>query len=60
MKKIKVHESHYIKSPPLHLSFLSEKLIKQHIIREELSQHVKSDLAFPDQNLKFARQISED
>ena len=55
-----MHNSHYIKSPPSCLPFLNKNILYFHIITEELGQHVWLDLAFASQNLKFARQMSDD
>ena len=57
-KQMKVHYSHYIKSPPLRLSFLSEKIfyISRHNWRAQSTYLVRLN----SQNLKFTGQMSDD
>ena len=53
-KQIKVHYSHYIKSPLSSLFFSNENILYISRHNEEPSQHVRSDPVFASQNLKFA------
>ena len=60
--KIKTLYSHYINMLPLRLSFSIKwkYIFIFHIITKEHGQHVRSDLAFASQNLKFPGQMSDD
>ena len=53
-----MHSSHYIKSPPLCLSLLSENIFVSYVITEEPNQHARSDSAFASPTLKFAGQLN--